>query len=47
MELKSGIKYHYNGIKIWNKIPFAIKSVDNITIFKNKYKKFLLDNMTV
>ena len=39
--------FYYNGIKIWNKIPFTIKSVENITSFKNKYKKFLLDNMTV
>ena len=37
--------FYYNGIKIWNKIPFTIKSVQNITSFKHKYNTTNVKNM--
>ena len=35
----------YNGPKIWNSIPINIKNSPSISIFKNRFKHHLLENL--
>jgi hypothetical protein len=31
---------YVRGAKVWNKLPYEVKSIDNIVTFKKEYKKF-------
>ena len=36
----------YSGVKFWNATPSEIRSSSSLNIFKDKYKKHLIDNTT-
>ena len=39
--------FFFKSINLWNNIPLNIKNFINLSVFKNKVRAFLLDNMAV